>query len=222
MFYKELKFLLYKEFLLEWRERSAVNGLLLYVINTVMLCYLSFSVRMQSLHPLVWNTLFWIIILFSAINAVAKSFQQERYGRLIYYYSLVSPQAIIFSKIIYNAILMTFISFLALAIYALVLGNPVQDMPLFGLTLLLGGLGFAGTLTLISGIASRADNNTTLMAVLGFPIILPLLLMLIKLSRNALDGLAFEASLDELLVLLALNILVIALSYLLFPYIWRS
>ena len=79
-----------------------MSGMLLYVVSTVFVCYLSFGLRRNQLTPIVWNTLFWIIILFAAVNAIAKSFSQERYGRQIYYYNLCSPQAIIMSKIIYN------------------------------------------------------------------------------------------------------------------------
>jgi hypothetical protein len=43
----------------------------------------------------VWNSLYWIIILFSAVNAVAKSFVQEHQGRQLYYYMIASPEAII-------------------------------------------------------------------------------------------------------------------------------
>jgi heme exporter protein B len=60
------------------------------------------------------------------------------------------------------------------------------------------------------------------MAVLSFPVIIALLLMSIKITKNALDGLARAASQDELLNLLAINCIMVALAYLLFPYIWRS
>jgi heme exporter protein B len=60
------------------------------------------------------------------------------------------------------------------------------------------------------------------MAVLSFPIIIALLLMAIKITKNALDGLARSFSQDELLNLLAINCILVALAYLLFPYIWRS
>jgi heme exporter protein B len=219
---KEIRYLLYKEVILEWRERYAFNGILLYVVSTVMVCYLSFQVKQSALNPPTWNALFWIILLFSATNAVAKSFQQERQGRLLYYYTLASPEAIILAKIIYNTLLISFISCLTLIVYSVLLENPVQDIPLFIVGLLLGSMGLAGTLTLVAGIASKAENNATLMAVLSFPIVVPLLLMLIKLSRNALDGLDTGSSYDEIGVLFALDVMVITLSYLLFPYLWRS
>ena len=106
--------------------------------------------------------------------------------------------------------------------YVLVLGNPVKDMMLFVVNLFIASIGLSFTLTMTSAIASKARNSQTLMAVLGFPIILPILLMVIKISKNAMDGLEWSDSYDEMVILLAINAIVGALSYLLFPYLWRS
>ena len=43
----------------------------------------------------------------------------------------------------------------------------------FLLAVVLGGIGFAAVLTLISAIAARAGNGIGLMAILGFPLVLP-------------------------------------------------
>ena len=211
-----------KDFRLEWRQRAALNGMLLYVGSTVFVCFLSFSLKGGLPPAPAWNALFWIILLFSAVNAVAKGFLQESRGRMLYYYTLVPPQAVILAKIAYNALLLLGLALVGLALYMLVLGNPVQDPTLFVGNVALGALGFASTLTLVSGIAAKAANSNTLMVVLGFPLMIPMLLLLIKISKNALDGLEFEASQSALLTLAALNLIVGAVSYLLFPFLWRS
>ena len=219
---RQLGALMRKEFLLEWRQRYALNGMLLYIVGAVFVCYLSFNARRGQLTPIVWNTLFWIILLFTAINAIAKSFVQERAGRQLYYYTLASPQQIIISKILYNTALMLVLALLGFSVYAFVLGNPVNDIPLYILTLVLGAIGFAASLTLVSGIASKAENPATLMAVLSFPVILPLLLMLLKISKNALDCLDRSVSWNEIGTVLAIDAIVLTLSWLLFPFLWRS
>ena len=221
-YFTQLKAFIAKEISLEWREKQAINSILLYLTTTIFVCYLSFRFKETKIDPIVWNALFWIIILFTGINAVAKSFLQESQGRLIYYYTLISPQILIVAKMIYNALLMLVIGFLALLVYTVIMGNPVQDMLLFSLSIFLGAIGFSTTLTLVSGIASKVKNSSVMVAILGFPIILPMLLMLIKLSKNAMDGLALSASYDELMTLSALSTIVVAVSYILFPYLWRA
>jgi heme exporter protein B len=86
----------------------------------------------------------------------------------------------------------------------------------------LGGLGFASTLTLVSGIASKTSQSATLMAILSFPIIIPVMLMVIKVSMNAIDGLDRSVSQDEMITLLSINVMIATLSYLLFPFLWKS
>ncbi len=208
--------------MVEWRNRYAINGILLYLISTIFICYLSFNLRQNQLSIATWNALFWIIMLFTSINAVVKSFLQESSSRFTYYYTIASPEAIILSKIIYNAVLMIFWGGAGYLFYSLVLGNPVKDQGLFVLNLVLASIGFSSSLTMISGIVSKAGQNTTLMAILSFPIVLPLLLMVIRISRNAINGISGEENLKHLLVLVSINVIVGTVSYLLFPYLWRS
>jgi len=214
--------LISKEVTLEWRQKYALNGILLYVVSAVFITYLSVGAQQGVLAVPTWNALYWIIILFSAVNAVAKSFVQEHQGRQLYYYMIASPEAIILSKIIYNTGLTLVLALLGYAVFSLILGNPVQDQGMFLLNLVLGAIGFSACLTMVSGIASKAGNNATLMAILSFPVIIPILLMAISISKNAIDGLDRGVSVDKLLTLLAINAIVGAVSYILFPYLWRS
>lgn len=215
----QVKTLFLKEFTLEWRNRYALNGMLLYVVSTVFVCYLSFR---NIVSVPVWNALFWIIMLFASINAVGKSFIQERKGRLLYYYSIASPQAFLLAKMAYNTLLMLVITFLAYAIYGGMVGDLVQDHLMFSVALVSGSTGFALILTLMSAIAAKTDNNMSLMAILSFPVQLPFLITLIKLSKNAVDGLDPSVSYNLIGVLWLIILIVVALSYILFPYLWRD
>lgn len=162
------------------------------------------------------------MILFSVVNGVAKSFIGEKKGTFLYLYMLASPQAVIISKIIYNAVLCLALSFTGYVLFSVFIDNPVQDKPLFFCCLTLTSIAFSAALSLMSGIASKANNSNVLMAVLSFPVILAILLMAIKITKNALDGIERSASYDELLNLLAINCILTGLAYMLFPYIWRS
>ena len=218
----ELIALLRKEILLEWRQKYAFNGLLLYVGSTIFLAYLSFQTYNQQLSAATWNVLFWIIMLFAAVNAVAKSFIQESSARYLYYYTLASPESVILSKMLYNVLLLLCIAVPGFGAYTMVLGNPVEDMPLFALGLLLGIVAFSGSLTLISAIAAKTSNPATIMAILAFPVMAPVMLMAIRISWNAISGVSIGESLNSVYALLAINLIMPAMSYILFPYLWRS
>jgi heme exporter protein B len=184
--------------------------------------FLSVIYPFKQINPVVWNALFWIIMLFASVNAVAKSFMQETKGRFLYMYSISSSYNIIISKIIYNAMLMMLLALISILFYTVVFKNPIQDMLFYGIAVILGGLSFSTILTMVSAIAAKVNNNSTLMAILSFPIMVPMLMLLIKFSKNAIDGLERSVSMNELFAILLLNIITIAISLLLFPYLWRE
>lgn len=211
-----------KDLTLELRRKSVIAGLALYLFSTAFICYLTFSLKQNQITPLVWSALFWITILFTAINSVAKSFIGEKKGSDIYLYSIAAPQTIILSKIAYNFLLSSLLSFTGFTLFSLLLHNPVEDLIVFSAAILFGSFGFAASLTLLSGIASKANNSNILMAVLSFPIVISLLLLLVKITKNCIDGLEFAASEKDFVTLIAIDCLIAAVSYLLFPFVWKS
>ena len=214
--------LLKKELTLELRRKSVISGIALYLFSLTFICYLTFSLQQTRINPVTWSALFWLTILFSVVNSVARSFIGEKKGISIYLYSVASPQNIIIAKILYNTLLSLILSFAGYLLFTLFLGEPVKDHFTFTCTLLLTSLGFSSSLSLISGIASRANNSNILMTILSFPVVISILLMAIKITKNVIDGLDPSASYDDLLNLLAINFISVSLAYLLFPYIWRS
>jgi len=204
---------------LEWRTRYALSGILLYVLSTVFIVYMGFQ---SDIEPKVWNVVFWIVILFTSINAIVKSFTQESSSRRLYYYQLVNPIAVILSKMIYNVGLLMLISLLAYGGFALLLDNPVKDVGLFFIALFLGSAGFAITFTFTSAIANKANNTATLMAILSFPLILPIIMELVKISANALRLITDTSINEDILILVAIDLLLMGLSIILFPFLWRD
>ncbi len=210
--------LIKKEFLLEFRQKSTLAGILVYIVATVFISALCFK---KIIDPIVWNALFWVIFMFIAINVSGKSFLLETKGKALFNYLYYSPQNFILSKIFYNMLLMIVLSSLTFFFYSWFVGSIVSDLGMFGLALIFSSSAFSGVLSLMSAIASKA-NNTSLMAILSFPVLMPLLLVSVKLSKHAIDGLAWSVSFKYLLILLMLNLVVVALATLLFNYLWKE
>ena len=193
--------LIKKEFLLEFRQKSTLAGILVYIVATVFISALCFK---KIIHPTVWNALFWTIFMFIAVNVSSKSFMQETKGKGLFNYLYYNPRQFILSKIIYNMLLMAVLSLLTFFFYSWFVGSMVQDMGMFLLALIFSSSAFSGVLSLMSAIASKANNNISLMAILSFPVLMPLLLVSVKLSKHAIDGLAWSVSYKYLLILIML------------------
>jgi heme exporter protein B len=218
---KDLHFiilLLRKEILLEFRTRSAISGIFLYVISTLFVVYETF-VKIQ---PNVWNTLFWIILLFVAVNAMVKSFVQEKGNRVLYYYSLLNPSHVLIAKIVYNTLLLLVLSLLIWGLFIFFGDNPVKDLGLFLLILFLGSFGFSVTFTFLASLVAASNQSSTLLAVLSFPLIIPIILMLVKISAHALRLIQDTAVSGDLAILVAIDLLLCGVALLLFPFIWRD
>jgi len=215
----EISSLFGKDVRLELKQKYVINGILLYLVSTIFVTYLAFN---RVIDTSTWNSLFWIILLFVAVNGISKSFVQESPARYIYYYTIASPQAIIFSKILYNLLLMVVLAFLSFGLFMVLMGNPLVNPVLFLLTLLLGSTGLSSILTMVAAIASRAGNNFSLMAILSFPIVLPLLTTVIKISNHALNQPGWGNMGGYVIILVTINCAVILLGYLLFPYLWKE
>jgi heme exporter protein B len=218
MFTHQIATLIKKEFQLEFRQKSTLAGIAVYIIATVFISALSFK---QKIPITVWNALFWVIFTFIVVNISGKSFIQETKGKSLYNYIYYGARQFILSKIIYNMLLMAVLSLFTFFFYAWLVGNIVQDMTLFLLVLLFSSTAFSGVLTLMSAIASKSGNSM-LMAILSFPVVMPVLQVSIKVSKNAIDGLAWSVSYNYLLILVMLNFVVITLATLLFSYLWRE
>lgn len=210
--------LIRKEIQLEWRQKTALGTIFIYVIGTSFLIYLVFQ---GNINIPTWIALFWIISLFTTVNAVSRSFIKEANEQFYYLRSLANPLEIIFAKIIYNALLITVLSMVIYGVMVLFFNENIKDKGLFLLTVLLGAIGFSNLFTLLSAITARTQNFV-LLAILGFPIILPLLLLIVKMS-----GLSdFVINQKDIYVSLGaialLDLITLILSVVLFPYIWRD
>ncbi len=170
----------------------------------------------------VWKGLFWMIQLFVVVNAVAKSFLQESRGRMLYFYSIAGPKDFILSKLLYNVLLMLMMSFASLLLFQLLLGDPVNHPLKFIGIVALGSTGLSLVFTLLAAIAAKANQNAAMMAIMGFPIIVPQLLLLMKITNIAFGSVIQGSLWQMVLLLVALDIMTVVLSIILFPFLWKD
>jgi heme exporter protein B len=169
----------------------------------------------------VWNGLFWVIQLIICINAVAKSFLQETRGRMLYFYSIVNPRDFVLAKLAFNSVLMLLMSLLSIILFTLFLGNPIQKILPFISLVMLGGWSLSLVFTFLSAIAAKAQQNAAIMAILGFPLIIPQIMLLMQLSNSVFSDKYAIAS-STLLLIVALDVLVVMLAVILFPFLWKD
>ena len=213
--------ILYKDFKIEIKQSHLFFSVGLYVISSIYIIYISYQPTgiLSSEH---WISIFWVIILFSSISAVSKSFFQESGNRNYYYYYVLSPDELIISKLIYNFLFIVFVTFLTFILFTFLLGNFIQSYSFFISLLLIGSLSISNCLTLISAIGHQVKNNSMLISILSFPVIIPILILLIKLSKISSSEFSWNLIQDDIYLLILLNIILVALTKILFSFLWRN
>ncbi|MEZ5036651.1 MAG: ABC transporter permease [Chitinophagales bacterium] len=210
--------MLKKEFLLEWRSKASLGSLLVHSLATIFFIYMIFN---GDINFITWLALFWVINLFSVIQITARTFQKDANEHFYYLKQLASAHQIILSKIIYNTIFITLMSFIVFLFMQLFFSQQVTYLGIFALTIFLASLGFSALFSLLSGISAKTQNMV-LLAVLGLPIILPLILIISKLSALA----DFYTTINDIYIFLSaavlLDITILILAIILFPYLWKD
>jgi heme exporter protein B len=215
---KQITTLIKKDILLEIRQQYSLYGVILYVASTIYIVYAS----MHQPEDKVWNGLFWIVQLFVCVNAVAKAFLQESRGKMLYFYSIAGAKDFIISKLIFNLLLMVVMSLLSLFIFIILLGDPFEYLLRFVGISILGGISLSLVFTFLAAIAAKAQQQAALMAIMGFPIIIPQLMLLMRISETAFANVVQQGFWQMVLLLTGLDIMVVALSIILFPFLWKD
>lgn len=215
---KEVIAYIKRDFQLEWKNKSVLSTSIIYLIAVVFISMHAF----ESLDPDVWNALFWMVMMFTLLTVVGRSFDNESENKFIYHYHTIKPQTIIAAKLILNVVYSIGLGCLAYIIFSLFLGNQIQEVSTMLIVLILGCMGIGLTFTLTSAISSRAGGNLVLASVLSIPVLLPLIIVLVNLTSRAFGSYSLLQNLNLYIGLFLLNLIVGIISYLLFPYLWQD
>jgi heme exporter protein B len=207
-----------KELSVEFRQKYALGGIFLFAATIVFVIYKSFN----NINPREWVIMLWVITLFAALNAIVKSFLQEKKETYLYYYTLFDPMDLILAKLLYNFIFLTSLYVVIIMIMSFFAGFPVKDMQLFIIGSLLGIIGIAVVFTFVSIISSSGSGHSTLMSILALPLILPILLLLLKISTVSVRLLVDTSVGNDVMLLLGVDFILLGAVLILFPVLWRS
>ncbi len=208
--------LLKNHLILEYRSWTQGLGILVLVW---IISYLVFRLN-PSLSSEDINLLFWLFIMLFSVNAVMRQENHTTPEEKLMLYTLTDPVTIICSRIAYN---FAYIWVLSVLFYLfLMVYFPISMQ--FGLVslgvLALGALAISSCLTLVTAIGSQGGGQNTLVSILGFPLLIPVLILLNNIS-NAMTVSGTVPGTTYLLII-GISLAGIAMSIVLFPFIWKQ
>lgn len=206
----------------ELRTRYAINALAMFILVTISVILFSIGQEKVSVH--LTGGLFWVVIFFSAMSGLSRAFvSEEERGTTLTLQLIAAPSTIYFGKLFFNLVLVFIMNIAIFILYYLLFESfVILNFLLFFVSLFFGSIGIAISSTIIAAIISKANTKGTLYPVLSFPILLPLILTLMELTKFAMDGDTIVQSYAELMVLISYDVIMITAGYMLFDFIWKD
>lgn len=214
-----------KDWRSELRTRYALNTLALFAITTLVT--VSFGIGpvgvSSDMAGSVLPVVLWIILLFAATAGLPRLFVHEEETHTAIALRLsATPSALFTGKLIYGVTLIFALEILVVPLFVALMQLPVDKPALLLGVLISGGYGLAAASTLISAIISQAQGPSTLFAVLAFPVLLPLFILLIDVTRTAvLPAMLTTPMGGQVVPLLLYDLVVTVAGWMLFPAVWN-
>jgi heme exporter protein B len=210
-----------KEWRCEFRTRYALNTLGLFAFTTLVVVSVSLGPLGVSVSQgtAVLPVLLWVILLFSAAAGLPRAFVQEEETQTATALRLAAtPSALFCGKLLYGLTLTLALEALVTPVFVAMTSLDVKSPLLLAAVLAAGGYGLAAGSTRVAAIIAQARSKGTLFSVLAFPVLLPLLLIAVELSRQAVAGDSADVALVQLLLY---DGSVTVAGFMLFPVVWN-
>ena len=221
-FLKPVLAVLRKDLQSELRTRYALNALLMFIISTISIVVFSLGGGTTRIDVL--SGMLWVVIFFSSMSGLSRTFvTEEERGTSMTLQLLATPGVILSGKLLFNICLVLGMNALAVGLYGLLLPDfVIKNDGLFWLIIVLGSLGLASSATIIGAIIAKANTKGPLFPVLALPLLLPLLVVVIDMTRLAAEGGTMGEATGEIQFLIAYIVVNITASAMLFEYIWKD
>lgn len=215
-------YLFKKDWESELRTRYAINALTMFILVTISV--ILFSIGQEQISEYLTGGLLWVVIFFSAMSGLARAFvSEEERGTTMTLHLIASPSTVFSGKLLFNLILVFLMNIVISVLFSLFFeAFVIKNILLFVIAFVLGNIGIGIASTIISAIIAKANTKGTLYPVLSFPILLPLILILLELTKFCMDGNSISSSFTEIAVLICYDVIMGTASYLLFDFIWKE
>ncbi len=208
----------------EFRTRYALNAILMFAVTTLIAVSFSIgSFRIEEAErPFLYAVLLWIILTFSALSGLARSFvKEEEAGTMDILKLSARPQAVFLGKLLFNLTLLGAMELIIVPSFILLMAYQINFPGFFIAMVVSGGLGLAAGTTIIAAMIARASARGALFSALSIPLLLPLMITAIKGCERAAVGIG-TAGWPEVKMAVAYVIVMVIMSLFLFPLVWEE
>lgn len=195
-----------KEFLLQWRTRAQAVAVFVFGATALLLFSFAIGPNSAALRQHAAGFL-WLGLLLSSTLTLSETFHAEMENHALEGLLLlpVSPRALYYGKAVANAIQLIALGIALVPVMVVLYDAGTTRLPTLLLIIVLGSAGISAPGTLYSAMTSQARAKQTLLPLLLFPLIVPVLLASVKSTSLVILGDPMSQATSWLLLLLAFN-----------------
>jgi len=203
--------------------RSAAAAMAIGMFALVTLVLVSYGIGQAALQEEVQASLLWTVLFFASSVGLARTFVKEEETKTAIALRMSARPSVVFGgKLAFNCLLMVVLAALLVPLFLILMTVEVQSPPVLLGMVAMGVVGLAGGSTIVAAIIAKAQVKGPLFGALAFPILVPLLLLLVRGTALALEGAAWSDVSTYLLGLIGFTGAMITASFLLFDAVWES
>jgi heme exporter protein B len=208
-----------KDLRVELRGRELINAMLLFSVMAVLIFSFALELDREARETSITGVL-WVTVVFAGMLGLNRSLSAEKdKGNLdALLLAPVDRGALFFGKMLSNLIFMLVVALL-LMLLTTILFNVSLFIPWLGVVIVLGTVGFATVGTLLSSMAVHTRARETMLPILLLPVSLPIILSAVRASTAILARVPQEDWIAWPQMLLVADVILLALSYILFDFV---
>lgn len=215
-FIKAVTAVVWKDLRAEFRSRELFSAMLVFSLLIILIFNFALELDIRVRQSVTAGVL-WATFAFAGTLGLNRSMAIEKDrgcldGLLL---APVDRSAIYFGKVISNLAFMLIVEIIVLPIYS-ILYNVNLFLPGLLLVILLGSIGYVAVGTLLAAMSVQTRTRDILLPILLFPVVIPVLLAAVKASSGILEGSDLADILLPINLLIAYDVIFIAVAFMVF------
>jgi heme exporter protein B len=209
----------WKDLAAELRSRELVSAMLVFSLLVILIFNFALELDIATRRSVTAGVL-WATFAFAGTLGLNRSMAVEKDrgcldGLLL---APVDRSAIYFGKVLSNLAFMLIVEAIVLPAYSLLYNTNLFHPGLLAV-ILLGSIGYTAVGTLLSSMAVQTRTRDVMLPILLFPVVVPILIAAVKASGGYLNGADMQDILPWLNLLIAYDVIFIAIAFMVFDYV---
>jgi heme exporter protein B len=208
-----------KDMRAELRSRELISSMALFALLSILIFSFALELNRLAREEAIGGVL-WVTVAFASIIGLNRSLAMERdQGNLdAMLLAPISRSAVFFGKLVGNFVFTLVVGLVLLPLLT-ILFNVSLIQPWVLAVLMLGVLGFSTVGTLLATMTVQTRARESLLPIVMLPVALPVLLGAVRATTAILTGAPLEDWIAWPQILIVVNIIYLALCFLLFDYV---